>query len=109
MDVKNYIKVRNKIPFLVSYCYIDCNKYIADEIFDNHDFPFIYFHKKELYNKITNFIIVRCTFFKKHEELFFECMEHLRRKLEFLDYNVEDYDKLSEVLTKVQEERYDKS
>jgi len=36
-------------------------------------------------------------------------MEHLRRKLEFLDYNMEDYDKLSEVLTKAQEERYDKN
>lgn len=109
MRLKNYIKVRNRIPLFVSYCFIDCDKYVADEIFFNHDLMFVYFHKKELYNENTNFVISRCSILWKDEEKFLECMGHLRRKLEFLDYNMGDYDKLSEVLTKVQEERYDKS
>lgn len=107
MVLKNYIKVKNRIPFLVSYCFIDCDKYVADEIFADHDINFIYFHKKELYNKDTKFVIPYCSILCKDEEKFLGCMEHLRRKLEFLDYNMEDYDKLSEVLTQAQE-WYDK-
>ena len=107
MVLKNYIKVKNRIPFLVSYCFIDCDKYVADEILADHDINFIYFHKKELYNEDTKFVIPYCSILCKDEEKFLECMEHLRRKLEFLDYNMEDYDKLSELLTQAQE-RYDK-
>lgn len=103
MKLKNYIRVRTRIPFIVSYCYIDCDEYVADEIFSDHEMTFIYFHKKELYNEDTNFVISRCSILKKDEGKFIECMEHLRRKLEFLDYNMEFYDELSEALTKVQE------
>ena len=95
MELKNYIKIRNRIPFLISYCFIDCDKYVSDEIFDNHDFPFIYFHKKELYNEDTNFVISRCSILWKDEE------------------KMEEYDNLSRVFAVAQElynkEKYDKN
>ena len=113
MELKNYIKIRNRIPFLISYCFIDCDKYISDEIFFNHGIQFVYFHKKELYNEDTNFVISRCSILWKDEEKFVECMEHLRRKLEFLDYDMEEYDNLSRVFEVAQElhkkGKYDKN
>lgn len=104
MKLQNYLQLRCIIPFMLQYCYIDSKDYICDEIFSNHDLRYIYFSKKEFYNKdIPSFVIVRCfiPFFEK--ELFLECMEHLRRKLEFLDYDMEDYDSLSEIFGLIEE------
>lgn len=95
--MKNYISIKNRMPFRSSFMYIDYRDHIADQIFIDHGLNFIYFGKKEFYNKDTDLCVVYCSIFSKDEKLFIECMEHLRRKLEFLDFDMEVYDELSEI------------
>lgn len=102
MEYNNYIKIKNKIPFRSSFCFIDSIDYTSSEIFYNHNLYCIKFFKTEFHKKGSNFVIVRCSIFTKDIPIFKECMEHLRRKLEFLDYDMEEYDTLSALFTLIE-------
>ena len=47
--------------------------------------------------------MVRCSIFTKDIPVFEMCMEHLRRKLEFLDYDMEEYDMISALFGLIEE------
>lgn len=101
---KNYIRLKNRIPFKSTFCFIDTVDYIADEIFFNHEF-----HKKvklspnELHKRGSDFVIVKCTIPTKDIPTFEMCMEHLRRKIEFLDYDMEEHDELANFFEIIEE------
>lgn len=103
MEKKNYIKLKNRIPFRSTYCFIDTTDYIGDEIFYNHELYQIRFFKTELHKRGSDFTVVRCSIFNKDISKFEECMEHLRRKLEFLDYDMEEYDMISALFGLIEE------
>lgn len=90
----NYLQIYNWVPFRSAFMYIDVPEYVADEIFENHDLN-VRFKANELYHPEMNLVVVECTIATRDEELFFECMEHLERKLAFLGYDMEDYDTMS--------------
>lgn len=93
---KNYIRLKNRIPFRSTFCFIDTIDYIADEIFFNHELHNkVKLSPKELHKKGSDFVIIRCTIFTKDTPIFEECMEHLRRKIEFLDYDMEEHDEIA--------------
>ena len=95
--MKNYIKVRNWVPFLSSYMYIDTYEHIADDLFADHDINFVWFGANELYCKDNGFIFVKCTIKSSCESLFEVCMEHLERNLRFSDEDMEQYEYLCSI------------
>ena len=101
--MKNYLKVENKIPFRSSFLFIDSKDYVSQEIFYNHDFYNIKFSKTEFHKRNSEFVIVKCSIFSKDIKLFEECMEHLNRKLAFLDYDMEEYNTISLLFTVIEE------
>lgn len=92
----NYLKIRNRVPFRSSFVYIDVPEYVADEIFENHDL-IVRYKDTEFYHPELNLVIVTCSFFTFEEEIFLECMEHLKRRIAFLGYDMEDYDTISSI------------
>lgn len=105
--MKNYIEIKNKIPFRKSFMYIDVDKYLADNIFIDHELYWVVFKKKELRCTDSNFIISYCSILSKDEDKFIECMEHLNRKIEFFDYDMDDYEFLCSIF-KVAEDLHNK-
>ena len=103
MEKKNYIKLKNRIPFRSTYCFIDTTDYLSSEIFYNHELYHIRFFKTELHKRGSDFTVVRCSIFTKDIPVFEMCMEHLRRKLEFLDYDMEEYDMISALFGLIEE------
>ena len=101
--MKNYIKLRNKIPFRSSFMYIDSKKYICDELFLDHEIYGVRFFKNELHKEGSELVLVTCSIFTKDIPKFEECMEHLRRKIEFLDYDMEEYDMYSAIFEYTEE------
>lgn len=99
----NFLKIKNWNPFRSSFMYIDAPEYVADDIFADHELFSIKFRENELWHPELNYIIVECTISRRDEEKFIECMEHLRRKLAFMEYNMENYDLLSRLFTCIQD------
>jgi hypothetical protein len=92
----NYLKIKNRVPFRSSFMYIDVPEYVADEVFENHGL-IVRYKDTELYHKELDLVIVICSFFTFEEEIFFECMEHLKRRIAFLGYDMENYETMSEI------------
>ena len=93
----NYIEVKNWVPFRSSFMYVDSVDYVSDQIFIDHDLKWIRFDKKELHNTEYKLAIIRCHIFTKDKNKFYDCMEHLRRKLQFYGYNMSAYDYVSDI------------
>ena len=93
---KNYIRLKNRIPFRSTFFFIDTIDYIADEIFFNHEFHTkVRLSPNEMHKRGSDFVIIRCTIFTKDIPIFEECMEHLRRRIEFLGYDMEEHDEIA--------------
>ena len=93
----NYIEVKNPVPFRSSFMYVDVKDYVSDQIFIDHELTGIRFDKKELHSTDTDFIIIKCNIFTKDKDKFYDCMEHLRRKLQFFGYDIKTYDYISDI------------
>lgn len=102
----NYLKIHNWVPFRSAFMYIDVPEYIADQIFEDHGLN-VRFRANELYHPEMNLIVVECTIATRNEELFYECMEHLKRKLTFLGYDMENYNTMSELFGLITEKYED--
>lgn len=93
---KNYIRLKNRIPFRSTFLFIDTIDYISDEIFFNTGFHYkVKLSPKEFHKKDSDFVIIRCSIFTKDIPIFEECMKHLRRRIEFLDYDMEEHDEIA--------------
>ena len=102
--MKNYIKLRNRVPFRSTFMYIDSCDYVCDELFFIHGiYHGLRFFKQEFYKEGSEFVLVLCSIFTKDIPKFEECMEHLRRKIEFLDYDIEEYDTYSVIFEVVED------
>lgn len=102
----NYLRIHNWVPFRSSFMYIDVPEYVADQIFEDHGLN-VRFKDNELYHPEMDLIVAECTIATRDEELFFECMEHLKRKLTFLGYDMADYDTMSELFSLITEKYED--
>lgn len=102
----NYLRIHNWVPFRSSFMYIDVPEYVADQIFEDHGLN-VRFKDNELYHPEMDLIVAECTIATRDEELFFECMEHLKRKLTFLGYDMEEYDTMSELFSLITEKYED--
>lgn len=90
--MKNYIKLKDKIPFHYMYFYLDVyrdGQYIAAKIFDENK---VKIKADKIYkNKDSNFIAHIVKINKKDEELFLQCLEKLYNTIILLGYkNYED-------------------
>ena len=83
--------------------YIDSYNYVCDELFLDHEIYGVRFFKNELHKEGSEFVLVTCSIFTKDIPKFEECMEHLRRKIEFLDYDMEEYDMYSAIFEYAEE------
>lgn len=98
----NYLKIKNWVPFRSSFMYIDVPEYVADEVFENHDL-IVRYKDTELYHPELDLVIVTCSFFTFEEDIFLECMEHLKRRIAFLGYDMENYETMSEIFSLIVE------
>ena len=98
----NYLKIRNWVPFRSSFMYIDVPEYVADEVFENHDL-IVRYKDTELYHPELDLVIVTCSFFTFEEDICLECMEHLKRRIAFLGYDMENYETMSEIFSLIVE------
>lgn len=95
--MKNFVKVKCWIPFVSYYMYLDSDDFVADELFFDHDIPWVWFSSKQFKKPNTSYSFVFCKILSVNEEQFEEAMEHLIRKLEFLGYDMEEYEELCTV------------
>ena len=98
----NYLKIRNWVPFRSSFMYIDVPEYVAEEVFENHEL-IVRYKDTEFYHPELDLVIVTCSLFTFEEEIFLECMEHLKRKIAFLGYDMENYETMSEIFGLINE------
>lgn len=76
---RNNIKIDTAKPFRCEYAYVDTVKHRADRLFIDVGIP-VRFSRKEFTNG-SGYAVVFCTFKKKYEPAFLECMEQLDRAL----------------------------
>lgn len=88
------MEVKCWIPFVSSFMYLDCEEYIADSLFIDHELTWVWFNKHELKRPGSPFSFIHCRVLSRDRELFEETMEHLQRKLAFAGYDMEEYEEL---------------
>lgn len=92
--MKNYLEIRNIFPFRSTFMFIDTRDYVTDELFFDHEIYGVRWDPNEFVKKDSDFVIIKCSIWTRDKDKFYDCMEHLRRKVEFLDCDMQEYDKL---------------
>lgn len=77
---RNNIKIDTIIPGRCSYCYLDTPEHRADRLFIRSEVP-VDFEDQEFQHPNFEYVLVFCSFSKKHESAFLQCMADLDRTL----------------------------
>ena len=104
MEYKNYFPLKKFSLRYDYYCFVDVEKYLADELFIRHKVQVKF--KQEYQKTGMNYLLIFCKVRKKNKTKFLEALEELKSKMLLLGY--EDYQNFCEefnenILEKTQE------
>lgn len=77
--MENYIKLKNKHIFSVSFAYLDTDGYLADELFIKHKVHVKY--GKEFAGKGSDYRVIFCKVKKSDEQNFLKAIHELKNKM----------------------------
>lgn len=76
----NNIKIDTIMPGRCSYCHLDTPRHRADQLFIRSEIP-IDFEDREFHHPDFEYVLVFCSFKKKYEPAFLQCMADLEHAL----------------------------
>jgi len=96
MDYKNYYTLEKFSLRHDYYCFVDTEKYLADELFIRHRVSVKF--QQEYQKDGMNYLIIFCKVRKRDKEEFLEALKELKNKMLLLGYT--DYQDFCEELSK---------
>lgn len=66
--MNNYLKLKTMSPFTYSYIFLDCDEYLADQLFIKHKVPVKF--GKEYRKNNSRYCVISCKIRKRYEEEF---------------------------------------
>lgn len=91
--MENYLKVRTYSPFSYSYVFLDCNEYLADQLFIKHKVPVKF--GGEFVRDDSKYRIISCKIRKKYEKSFLNALSEMYNKMILRGYG--DYQEFCEI------------
>lgn len=82
--MQNYYKLKTRNPFSREYIFIDCEKYLADDLFIKHKVQVNF--KDELAKDGTEYRIIHCTIRKRDESKFLAALSEINNKMSLMGY-----------------------
>ncbi len=77
--MKNYLKLKTYSPFSYSYIFLDCDEYLADQLFIKHKVPVKF--RKEFIKESSEYRIICCRIRKKYEKEFLTALSEMYNKM----------------------------
>jgi hypothetical protein len=77
--LENYLKLRTRSPFTYSYLFLDCEEYLADQLFIKYRVPVKF--GEEFCRKDSKYRVIRCKIRKRYEESFQKAMADMEDKM----------------------------
>lgn len=91
-SLENYLKLKTFSPFSSSYVFLDCDEYLADQLFIKHKVPVNF--GGEFVRDDTRYRVISCKIRKKHEENFLKALSEMYNKMILRGYD--DYQEFCE-------------
>ena len=73
--MENYLKLKTFSPFSSSYVFLDCDEYLADQLFIKHKVPVKF--GGEFVRDDSRYRIISCTIRKKYEQSFLKALSEM--------------------------------
>lgn len=90
--MENYLKLKSFSPFSSSYVFLDCDEYLADQLFIKHKVPVKF--GGEFVRDGSRYRIISCKIRKKYEKSFLDALSEMYNKMILRGY--EDYQEFCE-------------
>lgn len=77
--LNNYLKLKTMSPFTYSYIFLDCDEYLADQLFIKHKVPVKF--GKEYRKNDSRYCVISCKIRKRYEEEFKKALAEMNNKM----------------------------
>ena len=77
--MNNYLKLKTMSPFTYSYIFLDCDEYLADQLFIKHKVPVKF--GKEYRKNDSRYCVMSCKIRKRYEEEFKKALAEMNNKM----------------------------
>ena len=80
----NYFKLKTISPFTYSYMFLDCDEYLADQLFIKHKVPVKF--GKEYCKSDSKYQVISCKIRKRYAEEFKKALAEMNNKMMLCGY-----------------------
>lgn len=77
--MENYLKLKTISPFTNSYMFLDCDEYLADQLFIKHKVPVRF--GEEYCKSGSKYRVISCKIRKRYEERFKKALAEMNNKM----------------------------